>query len=201
MSCPLCSYSFTHSLTMLRVNVLRAFRRYFWSMSSTRLLLLLSSCVLIAVSVPIDILRQQYVWSVLDREQEKNDMYRRLIGHCECFTRDESGMLPQCVRAYSTVWIAVTLLQFFITIVLLLLEKHPYLLQLLSGAYAAIITVLFTLFVDCGVLTEDDCGIVYLLLPPLVYSCALLVYTVRQAQSLHLLLPTYRAATKQSERQ
>lgn len=190
---------------MFRVNILRGFRRYFWSMSSTRLLLLLSSGILIALSVPIDILRQQYVWSVLSREEEESDVYRRLIGHCECFTRDESGRLPQCVRAYSSVWMAITLLQFFITIVLLLLEKHPYLLQLLSGAYAAIITVLFTLFVDCGVLTEDDCNLIYLLLPPLAYSCGLLAYTVKQGQSLQQLLPTYfhshRAATKQSERQ
>ena len=154
-------------------------RRYFCSMNKTRLLLFVFSFVLVVIHIPIDILRQQYVWTEMNEEQEKIDTYRVLVGHCECFIRDTEGKLPSCVRAYSMVWTGVTVLQFFITVALLSTEWIQ-LLHHLTGAYVATVIILFCLFIDCGVLTEDDCYIVYLLSPVLIYAGVLLIYNAKQ---------------------
>lgn len=150
-------------------------RRYVSSMSRARLWLFGAGLLLFVMSLPVDILRHQYVWtSKMDSVQEKGDAYRGLIGHCDCFERDERGHLPACVRAYSTVWSLTTVLQLSL-LLLLLLGSNSGLFQLLCGGYAATVCCLLVLFIDCGVLTEDDCFLIYLLLPLMGYALALLL--------------------------
>lgn len=160
-------------------------RRYIYSMNKLKLLLFVASFVLLIVSVPIDILRHQYVWSQkLDRQKEEADMYRALVGHCDCFQRDNMGKLPACIRAYSMVWSLVTVIQCLITLFLLLYTDWCYVHHLLTGSYTATVVILLALFTDCGALTEDDCNIAYLLVPNIMYTIALLFYAVRQRKTV-----------------
>jgi len=171
---------------MPRLNIESGVWKHFSSMSLLHRVLIGVSLVMLLFSVPIDIMRHVYMWTaVLQGDEDAVDPYRRLIGHCECFLRDEQGRLPSCVRAYSTVWTAPTLIQIFIFSLLLLTRggSSPAVLSMLAGAYAAVIIVLLMLFTDCGVLTEDDCYIMYLLLPNIVYAAVLMMYTFRASST------------------
>lgn len=162
-------------------------RVHFAVMSLMQKLLMLMSILLFIVSIPIDILRHGYMWtSVMNSQEDEQDAYHRLIGHCECFLRDSEGRLPECVRAYSTIWTTLTVLELLIAAALLITTAYSAnILSLLSGAYAAITFILLVVFTDCGVLTEDDCHLVYLLIPQLAYAVAILVYSVRRPQQKH----------------
>lgn len=168
------------SLNMSRdtgVDILNGVRRYAHSLSRARLCLAGVGLLLFITSLPMDILRHHYVWtSTMDKQQEEADAYSGLIGHCECFERDAQGHLPACVRAYSTVWSLTTVLQFLLLFLLLLSSECSHMLRLLCGAYVATVCNLFVLFIDCGALTEDDCFLMYLLLPLLVYSIGLICF-------------------------
>lgn len=164
------------------VDILAALRRYMYAQSRARLWLFGLGLLWLVVSMPIDIMRHQYMWTGrASVEEEERDAYRGLVGHCECFQRDESGHLPRCVRAYSTVWTLTTVLQLLLLLVLL----HPeggVVLHWLSGGYVVTVLILFGLFIDCGALTEDDCYLMYLLLPLLLYALLLLLLLPRSGR-------------------
>lgn len=165
---------------MNRFNVQNGVKKHFSSMCLTQKVLIVSGLLILMFQIPIDILRESYMWTgVMNEEQDKLDLYRKLIGHCECFLRDGSGKLQPCMRAYSSVWSAVSVLQFFCVATLILTKSQKF-IGVLAGAYTAIIITLFVLFTDCGVLTEDDCYIVYLLLPNIIYAIVLVIHNFSQ---------------------